>query len=80
MVSPGTIDTPMVRKSLGAEHDEARFAEMREERVRTHMAGMRRMGAPEEVAAAVLMRSADDASFISGATLYVDGGATSALT
>jgi NAD(P)-dependent dehydrogenase (short-subunit alcohol dehydrogenase family) len=79
VVSPGTIDTPMVRKSLGAENDEARFAEVRDEWVRTHMAGMRRMGTSEEVAAAVLMLSAADASFISGATIFVDGGATSAL-
>ncbi|MEV5412143.1 SDR family oxidoreductase [Thermopolyspora sp. NPDC052614] len=79
VVNPGTIDTPMVRKAFDAVNDEARFAEMRDEWVRTHMAGMRRMGTPEEVAAAVLMLSADDASFISGATIVVDGGATSAL-
>jgi len=42
-------------------------------------AGMRRMGTPEEVAAAVLMLAADDASFTSGASLFVDGGAASAL-
>jgi NAD(P)-dependent dehydrogenase (short-subunit alcohol dehydrogenase family) len=80
VVNPGTIDTPMVRQSLGVANDEARFEELREEWVRNHMAGMRRMGTSEEVAAAVLMLSADDASFISGAIVAVDGGMTAALS
>ena len=33
-----------------------------------------RMGAPSEVAAAVAFMASDDASFISGASLLVDGG------
>jgi NAD(P)-dependent dehydrogenase (short-subunit alcohol dehydrogenase family) len=34
------------------------------------------MGDPEEVARAVLFLASDDASFITGATLAVDGGGT----
>lgn len=36
---------------------------------------LRRMGEPEEIAAAVLFLLGDQASFITGATLLVDGGA-----
>jgi NAD(P)-dependent dehydrogenase (short-subunit alcohol dehydrogenase family) len=35
---------------------------------------MRRMGEPEEVARAVLFLSSDEASFITGVDLFVDGG------
>jgi len=35
---------------------------------------MKRMGRPEEVARAVLFLASEEASFITGADLYVDGG------
>jgi 3-oxoacyl-[acyl-carrier protein] reductase len=35
---------------------------------------MRRVGTPEEVAAAYAFLASDDASFINGAILTVDGG------
>ena len=62
-VAPGFIDTDMTR----ALADEARNA----------LAGriaLGRFGAPEEVAAAVLFLASPAASYVTGATLHVNGG------
>jgi meso-butanediol dehydrogenase/(S,S)-butanediol dehydrogenase/diacetyl reductase len=66
-VAPGMIRTPMT---------EAYFQEPEgESRIRAyHPVG--RAGLPEEVAAAILFLASDDASFVTGVTLPVDGGIT----
>lgn len=64
-VSPGAIDTPLVRASLDAQGGERELANR-------HPLG--RIGKPEEVAAAVLWLTTQDASFITGTDLAVDGG------
>jgi len=64
-VCPGYIDTPLIKG--------------RTEAVTQHLVGlhpMGRLGQPEEVAKAVLFLASDDASFITGTTLLVDGGYT----
>ncbi|CAN5346849.1 SDR family oxidoreductase [soil metagenome] len=70
-VAPGTIMTPMNQRI---------FAEAREpETLRAAWGAMHalgRFGEPEEVAAAIAFLASDDASFITGACLPVDGGLT----
>lgn len=40
------------------------------------MVPMGRLGRPKEIAAAIAFLLSDDASFITGQTLFVDGGAS----
>ena len=64
-VSPGAIDTPLVRASLAEQGGGEALANR-------HPLG--RIGHPQEVAAAVLWLASDDASFVTGTDLEVDGG------
>ena len=63
-VAPGFIDTPMVQPIMG---------EKREREVEGRVP-MRRQGKAEEVAYAILFLASDEASFITGQTICVDGG------
>ncbi len=64
VVAPGPIDTPLV----AAMHDPA----IRE--AWTRAVPLRRYGSPEEVAAAAAFLSSDEAGFVTGHVLAVDGG------
>jgi meso-butanediol dehydrogenase/(S,S)-butanediol dehydrogenase/diacetyl reductase len=66
---PGYITTP-----LTAVLDEAALVAVRDDFVRMHM--LKRPGRPEEVAAAALFLASEDASFVTGTSLVVDGGFT----
>lgn len=68
-VSPGWIWTPEVEKAAG---DEKEY--WGEVWGRFHM--LRRLGKPQEVAAAIAFLIGEEASFITGAELAVDGGYT----
>ena len=65
-VAPGTVDTDLTR-SLSSD------PEMLEGLARSHIP-LGRLGSPEEIAAAVDFLSSDDASYITGHVLVVDGG------
>jgi NAD(P)-dependent dehydrogenase (short-subunit alcohol dehydrogenase family) len=62
---PGVIDTPMVRRAAPDAAAVEGFTEMEP---------VGRMGKPEEVAALALFLASDEASFITGAVIPVDGG------
>ncbi|BCW58574.1 SDR family NAD(P)-dependent oxidoreductase [Arthrobacter sp. StoSoilB20] len=66
-VAPGLLETPMTREVLaesGASHPDI---------TRTPL---QRAGQPHEVANAVLFLASDEASYITGTELFVDGGRT----
>ncbi|MEE8508118.1 MAG: SDR family oxidoreductase [Myxococcota bacterium] len=66
---PGAIDTPM----LSLLNEEAMHS-VREQMRRRHI--LDRFGKPEEIAAAALFLASEDASFVTGTALVVDGGWT----
>ncbi|MGD9562861.1 MAG: SDR family NAD(P)-dependent oxidoreductase [Pyrinomonadaceae bacterium] len=68
-VCPGRVETPFVRSRLAEYPDpEKAYREM----AATQAVG--RMGKPEEVAAAVLYLASDEAAFVTGTALEIDGG------
>ena len=69
MVSPGPTETPIINRSgLPAEAVPGLRSMM------TQAVPMKRMGTPEEIARPVLFLASDEASFITGIDLFVDGG------
>jgi NAD(P)-dependent dehydrogenase (short-subunit alcohol dehydrogenase family) len=67
-IAPGPVDTPMVRvhhtSSTRASYD--------------NLVPMRRYGTPEEIACGVLFFTSEQASYITGQTLAIDGGFSAA--
>jgi NAD(P)-dependent dehydrogenase (short-subunit alcohol dehydrogenase family) len=68
-IAPGPIDTPLLNAAR-------EFGELGERIIETmkQATQMRRLGTPEEVAAAVAFLASDDASYVTGETLGVSGG------
>lgn len=66
-VCPGVIETPMT-DSVAANPEIRKIME--------NMTPMGRMGQPEEIASAVLWLCSDQASFVTGHAMVIDGGAT----
>lgn len=67
-VAPGAIQTPLIDNVV--KNDPSMMDFMIQE------CPMKRIGLPEEIANAVVFLCSDEASFITGATLAVDGGRT----
>ncbi|MGD0627007.1 MAG: SDR family oxidoreductase [Thermodesulfobacteriota bacterium] len=70
-VCPGTTDTPSLERRIQA------FADP--EKARADFIArqpMRRLGKDEEIAAAILFAASDEAAFLNGATIAIDGGMT----
>jgi NAD(P)-dependent dehydrogenase (short-subunit alcohol dehydrogenase family) len=70
VVSPGPTETPIINRNVGMSPEAV--TALREMMI-AHTP-MRRMGAPEEIARAVLFLASSEASFITGIDLFVDGG------
>lgn len=64
-IGPGAIDTPMVSA-----------AQIPQEAMNAMLSAvpLKRIGKPEEVSSAVVFLVSEEASYVTGATLYVDGG------
>ncbi|MBA2248092.1 MAG: SDR family oxidoreductase [Chloroflexia bacterium] len=73
---PGTIDTPMLHRELEKVAASERDATLESYR-RLHPLGM--IGEPRDVAWAALFLASEEARFITGADLPVDGGYTSLI-
>ena len=69
-VCPGTTRTPMAQHLIPGSRDEEPTSPI------AQRYAMKRIGEPEEVAAAVLFLSSSESSYVTGATLAVDGGRT----
>ncbi len=63
-IHPGFIDTPILDQARGTEIEDAILA----------VTPMGRLGRPEEVAAGAAYLASDDATFVTGLELYIDGG------
>jgi len=72
-ILPGLIETPALKKAVQANFDdpEAQFQVIAET-----ANPMGRLGNPKEIAATALFLASDDASFITGQSIVVDGGRT----
>jgi NAD(P)-dependent dehydrogenase (short-subunit alcohol dehydrogenase family) len=66
-ICPGFVDTPMIAPVVNIFDDEATAAAL---------SPMARPARPEEIANAILFFASDEASYVNGATLLVDGGCT----
>jgi len=68
-ISPGTIDTPGLNDLLAS----SEVGEQRKKMI-SGAVPLGRFGQPDEIAKAVVFLASDDASYVTGTELFVDGG------
>jgi glucose 1-dehydrogenase len=64
-IAPGAIETDMQKEFLEDEE---------KKKQKENQTPMRRLGRPEEIAKVALFLASKDASYITGTTIYADGG------
>ena len=69
-VCPGGVDTPLVARYVSQAKDPDELAKQ----VKARYLPMGRMATPEEIASAIAYLASDDAGFITGTGLVIDGG------
>ena len=72
-VCPGTTRTPLVEEAIASAPDPAEH-----ERVLASSRPANRLGKPEEIAAAIVYAASEEAAFLSGTEIVIDGGYTAA--
>ncbi len=70
-VCPGVVDTDMAREGFALDGDQEKGMQQQRESY-----PLKRVATAEEIAASILYLASDDARFITGESLVVDGGAT----
>jgi len=65
VICPGGVDTPMLKSLIGTPERYERVA-------KSHPPG--RLGTPEDIARCALFLASEESSWITGATIPVDGG------
>ena len=63
-IHPGFVETPMIEQTKGTPVEDQILS----------MTPMGRLGRPDEIAAAIAFLASDDASYMTGSEVYVDGG------
>lgn len=73
-IHPGVIETPLILGAISGAPDPAAARSMLE-----NIAPMGRLGRTEEIVALLVYLASDDARFVTGAEMVIDGGSTAGL-
>ena len=75
-ILPGLIDTPLVKR-LAKKYSDKSYEDYR--KIRNDTVPLGHMGSPIDIANAALFLSSEDAKYITGTELIVDGGLTATI-